>query len=854
MSSQAPAEAAPMPWWRRLHAALMPDYNRRAAAFWWAVVTAGALALLAALWQLAGSPPATVLQLAVAAALAVSAALFPLRVPGTRTSFSASDVPLFLLLLVHGPGPAALAAAADTAVGAWRTSRRWTSRIFSPCASALSMTLCGHALQALRPSADPAGHMAAAPLLGAALAVALMHFVLNLQLVTGVLRLKRGEPLRQWLPSTLDSRWVGLATLGSASLAVLLLLVWRSSGPGVLLMLGPLVALLLVSLHFYYRQQESAEAMREAQAQAGEREAALAAQAAAEAERHVRELQASERRFHAAFTHASIGMALLAFDGRILQANPALARLLGHELPALQGTSMPSHIDDDDRAAFEACLGLNSPREFEAFAREFRCRHHDGHRVWAALHCSFFTEPDSDSPCLILQAQDVSARREAEAGLQHMAFHDALTGLPNRRRFLECLQGAVARNRTAPAVPFAVMFLDCDRFKLVNDSLGHAAGDELLVQVARRIQGRLRPHDIVARLGGDEFAILADRIEHEPAAVALAERVMDALRQPLRLAGTEVVVGASIGITFSAFGYTDADAMLRDADTAMYKAKGDGRARCALFDSGLHAAVSDRLRLEGELRRAIDDGALGVQYQPLFELDQGRLAGFEALVRWPHPRDGLLAPDRFLPMAEESQQMERLTDFVLHCACRQLRQWQVSNPALAGLGISVNVSGADLASPAFVARVSRALVESGLPAQQLTLELTENILMARYDEASRTLAALRQLGVHIALDDFGTGYSSLSHLAQLPIDSLKIDRSFVSQLAPGADQAAVVAAIIQLGQTLRKGVVAEGIESADQAQQLRALGCHFGQGYHLGTPLTAEAAGAWLQTRGATLH
>jgi diguanylate cyclase (GGDEF)-like protein len=484
-----------------------------------------------------------------------------------------------------------------------------------------------------------------------------------------------------------------------------------------------------------------------------------------------------------------------------------------------------------------------------------RCLHRDGGIVWAALHCSFFTEPGAAMPCLILQAQNVTARRVAEDGLQHLAYHDSLTGLQNRRRFLESLTGAVERSKANPSQAFAVMFLDFDRFKLVNDSLGHNAGDELLVQMARRIQENLRPGDVVARLGGDEFAILIERAAREHDAIALAERLMEALKRPFKLGDVEIVASASIGITFSAFGYQTGEEVLRDADTAMYRAKGQGRAGYAVFDASLHTAVSDRLRLEGELRQAIQSGQLSVAYQPLFDLAIPKLIGFEALVRWNHPVNGTLEPVSFLHIAEETGLMLQLSDFVLHCACRQLRAWQLSDPTLAELTMSVNVSANDLANPAFVAQVGRAIVEAGLRPQHLTLELTENILMSSIAGSLGTLEQLRRLGVQLAVDDFGTGYSSLSQLSRLPIDSLKIDRSFIGQLHGGTNEAAVVQAIVQLGQTLHKTVVAEGIESAAQMAQLREMGCLQGQGFHLATPMTAQAAGDLLQRQQRpTLH
>ncbi len=837
---------------RRVHDALMPDYGPGATLLWWAITGAGALALLACAAQLAAQGWVVWLQVVVASALAIGAGLFPVRVPGTKNAYTAGEIFIFLLLLMLGPAAAAVAASAEAFAGSARASRRWTSRLFSPASAALAMLAVGLPLQALLRGVPASGVQEAAAVLAATMLAAALYFLLNALLVSGVLNLKRGTGFFQ--PGALFSvfRWVGLAYAGSASVATLLYFSWRDHGVGVLLVMLPLLTMLLVTLHLYFRQQESGLVVAERETQA--------------AARHLRELAASERRFHSAFTHASIGMALLALDGRLLQANPALAGLLGRSEEALLQQHFQELVEAADRAPLEQHLGLAGAADFEAFSLEVRCLHADGSPVWLALHCAYFTESEQADggsvPCLILQAQDVSARRRAEAGLHHLAFHDPLTGLPNRRRFQECLVSALSRFKTEPRRPWAVMFIDFDRFKLVNDSLGHQAGDELLQQVARRVQEKLRPSDILARLGGDEFAILVADIEHERDAVVLAERLMEALRQPFMLGDVELIASASIGITFSAIGYDTADEVLRDADIAMYKAKAGGKARYALFDTSLHAAISDRLRLEGELRVAIAKGQLTVVYQPVFALGKeagsglghGRLAGFEALVRWQHPQGGTLAPADFLPVAEESGLMLQLSDFVLHCACHQLRQWQLSDPRLAALTMSINLSAQDLAHPALLARVGRALVEADLRPEHLTLELTENILMSNIEGVVPTLAALRRLGAHLAVDDFGTGYSSLSHLSKLPIDSLKIDRSFVSHLQPGSDDAAVVSAIIQLGGTLRKAVVAEGIETPEQMAQLRALGCEFGQGFHMAQPLSDHEAGEWLRAQRSGLH
>ncbi|MFO1271480.1 MAG: EAL domain-containing protein [Rubrivivax sp.] len=827
----APAQ----PWWLRLHAALMPDYNRKAAVYWWTAVVLGAATTLWSLASVAGLGGTVWLQVLIGTAIAMLAGFFPVRIPNSKNSFAAGEVFIFLLLLLHGPAAAALAAAGEGAVGSWRTSKRWTSRIASPMMAALAMYGTGSVLAlGLQVAGDSAAVLVLATML-----FSLAYFVANTVLVTTAVRLKRNERLL-WSDFFGVFGWVGIAFASSAAIASLLFLVFRQSGFGVLMAMVPLLAMMLATLHYFFRQQEAAEAVRVASLEAAEREAELAA-------RHMRELEESERRFHSAFTHASIGMALMSVDGVILQANAALRSLLGVSSQALADTDFRACVLPADHGAFARAMHEVGQPGFEGFAIELRCRHAGGEPVWVSVHCSYFSEPGAETPCLILQVQDITARRNAEAGLQHIAFHDSLTGLPNRRRFHEILGQAVERARSETHEAFAVMFLDFDRFKLINDSLGHNAGDEFLVQVSQRIAENLRPGDIVARLGGDEFGVLVRRLENERVVAHLAERLMDALKRPFQVAGTELSTSASIGITFSAFGYERAEDVLRDADTAMYKAKAAGKARYALFDTSLHIEVANRLRLEGDLRRAVDSGQLSVAYQPLFELASGRLVGFEALARWDHPRDGAIGPNAFIPIAEETGLMPRLTDFVLNCACRQLAAWQATHPELGTLSMNVNLSGHDLAHSALVARVTRALVESDLRPQQLTLELTENILMSRLEGALPQLAELRRLGVGLAVDDFGTGYSSLSHLSTLPIDSLKIDRSFVSRLTAGSNEAAVVRAIVLLGHSLGKEIVAEGIETDAQRAQLAEMGCTIGQGYHFGRPLPADQATALLE-------
>jgi diguanylate cyclase (GGDEF)-like protein/PAS domain S-box-containing protein len=829
----AVAAAAPEALRLRLHRAFMPDYNRKAAGYWWVMVLLGTALLAWNLRVLAGADASDRLQIGAGIAIAMLAGLFPVRVPRSKNSFAAGEIFIFLLLLLHGPAAATLAAAGEGLVGSWRTSKRWTSRIASPAMACVAMFAAGSVLHAVTRYADRLGHFSAAVLLVASMLCAVLYFMLNTVLLTAVPYLKRSvwPTLREMFG---NFGWIGITYAGSASVASLLYLTFQQSGIAVLMAAVPIIAMLLSTLHYFFRQQEADEAMRRGRVEAIEREAELGA-------RHVRELEVSERRFHSAFTHASIGMALVAFDGRILQANAALLALLGID----DDRAIMQHLFSDfvhaiDSATLNDRLAQLNAQQIPSFTVELRLDHRQGIEVWAAVHGSFFSEVDSAAPCLILQVQDTTARRQAEAGLQHLAFHDALTGLPNRRLFHEQLGQALEQFKGQPQRQFGLMFLDFDRFKLLNDSLGHAAGDEFLVQVARRIREHVRPRDIVARLGGDEFAILAEDLDGERYPVTLAERLLKLLAQPFQIAGTEITTSASIGITFSGMGYATPAEMLRDADTAMYKAKATGKARYALFDNGLHTEVAHRLRLEGDLRRALGAGQLSVAYQPLFDLATNRITGFEALARWEHPELGTISPTTFIPLAEDAGMMVPLTDFVLRSACNQLRLWQLTDDAYAHLDMHVNVSGNDIAHSGLVGRVHAALIEARLQPQHLTLELTENILMERLESALPMLTELRRIGVGLSVDDFGTGYSSLRHLSSLPVNSLKIDRAFIADLQRGSNEAAVVRAIVLLGNSLGKHIIAEGIETQAQMEQLRQMGCAAGQGFHLSRPLATD--------------
>lgn len=447
--------------------------------------------------------------------------------------------------------------------------------------------------------------------------------------------------------------------------------------------------------------------------------------------------------------------------------------------------------------------------------------------------------------------REMADRRSVEQQLAFAASHDELTGLANRTLFMNRLDRIVAQSYTADHL-WAVLFIDLDRFKVINDSLGHALGDRVLIETARRLECCLRSDDTLARLGGDEFIILLDGIEDMGVACEVAERLLRALDAPFALAGHEVSASASIGIATSRNHDDQPEDVLRNADIAMYRAKSLGKQRYAVFSPEMLGSAVRRLELETDLARALERREFCLFYQPLVAMHSGGLIGFEALVRWRHPGRGIVNPDEFIPLAEETGAIIPLGEWILREACRQLKEWQSTLPGAADLRMNINVSGKQLASPNFLATVESALAASGLRAERVNLEITESVMLRNADEARQTLHRIRKLGIQIHLDDFGTGYSSLSYLRDFPIDALKIDRSFVStnenEATRGLASIDIVRSIIALAKSMSLSVTAEGIETAAQVEQLRDLGCTNMQGYHFSRPIEAPAAAAMIST------
>jgi diguanylate cyclase (GGDEF)-like protein/PAS domain S-box-containing protein len=499
-----------------------------------------------------------------------------------------------------------------------------------------------------------------------------------------------------------------------------------------------------------------------------------------------------------------------------------------------------NRIHPDDLEMFHTEIEANLMGESLVFKNEHRLQHRDGSYRWVLSRGLTAKNEAGAIYRLAGSIIDITDSKGAEQQLLHNAFHDVLTGLPNRALFMDRLKRSLNRTKYRPDYLFAALFLDLDRFKVINDSLGHQVGDELLIAIARRLEKCMRPGDMIARLGGDEFAVIIDNLKFPEDALQAAERLHQEMSIPYLLSGREVYASASIGVALSQAHHETAQDFLRAADTAMYHAKSRGRGCVELFDTEMHARALGQLQIETDLRRALQREEFRIFYQPIVSTDMRQVRGFEALVRWEHPEQGLLSPVRFMQVAEETGLVIPIDQWVLREACAQLREWQQEFPMNPLLSISVNLSGKQFAHPDLCDKVSRILDETGVIPLSVKLEITESSLVENPDAAAQILRQLKELGVRISLDDFGTGYSSLSYLHRFPIDVLKIDRSFVNRMSVSKNSE-IVRTIITLAINLGMEVIAEGVETEEQVAQLASMRCDYVQGYLFSQPMPAQA-------------
>ncbi len=588
--------------------------------------------------------------------------------------------------------------------------------------------------------------------------------------------------------------------------------------------------------HALRRQHEELERM------VAERTAALEAEIA-ERRRAEDALRASQEKFATAFRCSPDAMVISCLDeGLLIEVNDSFLAMTGYRRDEVIGRTVgdlhfwanPGERDGMLRALRAGSVVRNL---------EFGFRVRGGEERVGLASAEIIKL--QDKACVVAVISDISELKRSEERLVHNAFHDALTDLPNRALFFDRLTHAVDRAKRRRDYAFAVLFLDLDRFKVVNDSLGHRVGDQLLIGIARRLEACLRPGDTVARLGGDEFTVLLEDVKGVSDATRVAERIQNALRVPFVVGIHEVFSSASVGIALSTTGYAEPEDFLRDADLAMYRAKATGRARYEVFDRAMHERAVTQLRLETDLRKALDRGELRLLYQPVVSLETRAIVAFEALLRWHHPERGVTCPADFITLAEETGLITEIGDWVLAEACRQARRWHLAVPERRP-AVAVNLSSRQFLQADLVERIQDVLRETGLDPRHLHLEITESAVMENGSRVLETLHRLRDLQVSLCLDDFGTGYSSLSYLHQFPIDTLKIDRSFVGRMGRGGENTEIIRAIVDLGHNLDKLVVAEGVETLEQVAQLRALDCEYAQGHYFAVPLDPAKAGALL--------
>jgi diguanylate cyclase (GGDEF)-like protein len=808
------AEGSQIASWVRLHRALMPDYNRKATAYWWTFVSMGVAVLTYSVVAMLALPTPDLMQVLVGVVFTSFAAIFPVRIASSKISFAAGETFIFLLLLLHGPAAAALAAAAEGLVASMRTSKRWTSRIASPAIASVVMFGVGSLLQMAISKLHTWGLYTPGLLLGATVLFSLLYFLLDALLMTAPFYLKRSQwPIWRDLYSSFGG--FIFTTSASASAACLMFLAFAREGMGVLITAVPILLLLMITSHYFFRQHE--------------------AQEKAEAK-----ILAAKNQLEAVLDAIPDSLYEVGADGRIYRYHSRRNDILTIPPDGVEGKLMSEVLPP---AAAEVCLSALSEaaKLGGSTGKSYGLQLPEGERRFELSISVMHNDVEQDRRFILL-SRDITSRKIAEDEIKYLAYYDFLTQLPNRRLLYDRLKHAMAstvRNKKYGAL----LIIDLDNFKTLNDTLGHDVGDLLLQNVSERLTACVREGDTVARLGGDEFVVMLEDLseaiqEAADSTKIVGEKIAARLNQPYQLVDHPYLISASIGATMFSNVDLSVDDLLKRADLAMYQAKMAGRNTMRFFDPEMQAAVMKRAEIEAGLREAIPKQQFRLHYQAQVT-SNGDLTGVEALIRWEHPKMGMVLPDEFISVAEESGAILALGTWVLETACHQLALWAVQ-PEMAHLTISVNVSARQFHARDFVNQVLDILSSAKANPQRLKLELTEGLLATDLKDVTVKMTALKESGIGFSLDDFGTGYSSLSYLKRLPLDQLKIDKSFVRDLIIDPNDAAIANTVVALSQSLGLRVIAEGVETEAQRHLLASFGCFDYQGYLFSPPLPLE--------------
>ena len=758
------------------------------------------------------------------------------KIPSFKSHIAVSDTFIFLTLLAFGGELAIVLAGVEAFFSSWRFCNKKLTVYFNAAAMALSTTVVVSVLKV-------SGLYAETQLTGpgtnlqsfiiALSVIALTQFVVNTALCSVYDSLKSDVPL--WETWKSKYIWTFLTYFIGAASAGILVRLSSSIGFGVILATFPVIFLLFLTYRMYLKNVEISMQQTE-----------QAEQYASMLEERSAALRESEQRFRSAFDHAPIGIALVSPSGSWLKVNRALCSILGYTAEEFLEIDFQSVIFPEDLGITLVKIHEVRSGKTSSCQLEQRYLHKTGRTVWTSWSVSSASDGQSDNLNLIFQIQDITDKKLFEEKLQHEATHDALTGLPNRSYFMTRLAKALQKAKLNPKYRVSVLFIDLDRFKNVNDSLGHFIGDQLLIAIAARLRECMRPPDIVARLGGDEFTILVEGRNFQEEVTRIAERIQNKFNTPFNLGGHEIYSSASIGILHTSEKHLTSEDMMRDADTAMYQAKRAGKARHEIFDDDMHVAAKETLQLETDLRRAVEKGEFSVFYQPVFSLGTGKIEGVEALARWDHPELGEIPPNKFIPLAEEIGWIDALGEYILRTACNQIGSLHENLSSATAMKLSVNLSCKQFAQAALVDRIKDILEETGFSPTRLKLEITESVFFEYQERAIEMLHQLRAIGIDLDIDDFGTGYSNLSYLVRLPISSLKIDRSFVNLINEDGANTEIVKTILALAGNLNLKVIAEGVETQTQLEALKKLNCESAQGFLLAKPMSFEEIGEFL--------